>query len=108
MVASFVPVLGTALVWAPVVLYLAFSGGLGRALFLLGVGVLISTTDNLLRIALIGRQMALHPAVLFLGVFGGLATAGPMGLVYGILLAAALTEVTDTYRTEVRGGRSAS
>ena len=101
-VASFVPVLGTALVWAPAVLYLALTDGLGKALLLLGVGIVISTTDNLLRIVLIGRQTTLHPLVLFVAVFGGLATGGPMGLIYGILLAAALTEAIEIYRSEMR------
>lgn len=99
-VASFVPVVGSALVWGPAVLYLATSGAQGAALLLLVFGLVISTSDNVLRVVLIGRQTTLHPLLLFLAVFGGLATAGPMGLFYGLLLAAAGVEATDIYREQ--------
>lgn len=101
-ISSFVPVLGCALVWAPAVVYLALVGGGSRAIVLLAFGIFISTADNFLRLVLIGRQTTLHPLVLFLAVFGGLASFGPMGLVYGMLLAAALVEATEIYRGQLR------
>jgi predicted PurR-regulated permease PerM len=102
-VASFVPVFGTALVWVPAALFLYVTDSPGSAAFLVGVGVVISTTDNLFRLILIGRRATLHPLLLFLGVFGGLAAVGPMGLIYGLLLVSALAEAVQIYREQTVG-----
>lgn len=97
-VCSFIPVVGTALVWGPAALYLLLTGQEATALLLLVIGVVISTTDNLLRVAFLRGRMELHPLLLFLAVFGGLLSAGPMGIVYGLLLTAALVEGIALYR----------
>lgn len=98
--ASFLPVVGSALIWFPMVVYLAANGQGTEAVLLLAVGVFISTTDNVLRLFLIGARTTLHPLILFLAVFAGLAFAGPVGIVYGILLAATLVEAARIRREE--------
>ncbi len=97
-VCSFVPVVGTALVWAPAAVFLLLTGQPGPGLLLLVFGVLIATTDNLLRVAFLRGRVALHPLLLFLAVFGGLLSAGPMGIIYGLLLTAAFVEGIALYR----------
>lgn len=106
--AAFVPFVGTALVWGPAVLYLVVTGHGRTALALLVAGLVISTVDNLVRPLLIhlGVRESFHPVLLFLALLGGLQTMGPMGLIYGPLVAACLVEVVRIYQSEVMPPRS--
>jgi predicted PurR-regulated permease PerM len=101
-VASFIPVIGTALVWGPAVLFLLVNGDGLQATLMLAFGLFISTTDNVLRLLFLGTRMAVHPLILFVSVFGGLTAVGPMGVVYGPLLAACAFEALGIYREHLR------
>jgi predicted PurR-regulated permease PerM len=98
--ASFVPFVGTGLVWGPAAVYLAWTGHYGAMAGMLVVGVLVSLVDNLIRPWVIHGQAAVHPLLVFLGLLGGLRSMGPMGLVYGPLVVACFTETVRIYRDE--------
>jgi len=100
-VSGLVPVVGTALVWLPAAVYLGLNGQGGAAVAMLAVGAVVSTVDNLLKPLIIHGRAAVHPILVFLAVFGGFSSLGPMGLIYGPLLAACLTEVVRIYREEL-------
>ncbi len=86
-VAALIPGIGTALVLAPGVLYLFWTGAMGNALGLLIWGVLaVGLIDNLLGPILVGRSVALHPFLILLSVLGGLAFFGLTGFVLGPLI----------------------
>ena len=96
-VASMVPVVGSALVWAPVCVVLVGAGHVRDAAILAACGAgFISTVDNVLR-PLLARLGAheVHPLVLFLGVVGGISALGPSGLIVGPL---ALSLFVSAYR----------
>lgn len=98
--ASFVPFVGTGLVWAPAALYLGLTGHLGAMLGMLAVGAVVSTVDNLVKPLLIHEQAEVHPVLVFLGLVGGFRSMGTMGLLYGPLLVACLTEAVRIYRSD--------
>jgi predicted PurR-regulated permease PerM len=87
--ASFVPVVGTALVWVPAVLLLAFTGHTGAAIGLtiwcvIGVvGVEHAAKPFILR-ATSGGEM--HTGLLFLALLGGLEVFGILGVILGPLI----------------------
>lgn len=96
-VASMVPVVGSALVWAPICVVLVGAGHVRDAVILAACGAgFISTVDNVLR-PLLARLGAheVHPLVLFLGVVGGISALGPSGLIVGPL---ALSLFVSAYR----------
>lgn len=99
--SGLVPVVGTALVWLPAAIYLLLNGQPGAAVAMLAVGAVVATVDNLIRPLVIHGRAALHPILIFVAVFGGLRSLGPMGLIYGPLLAACLTEAVRIYREEL-------
>lgn len=95
-VASFIPVIGTALVAILAAAFLFLTGHALPAVGLLAWGVAgIGFVDNLLRPHLIGRGTELHPLLVFLAVLGGLAYFGPSGLVLGPLALSLLFALFD-------------
>jgi predicted PurR-regulated permease PerM len=86
-VLSVVPVGGTAFVWGPAALWLLAIGRGGAALFLLIWGLLIvGLADNLLRPLLISGRTEVPTLAIFVGVLGGLAAFGLVGMFVGPLL----------------------
>jgi predicted PurR-regulated permease PerM len=94
-VLSLLPMGGTALVWAPGAIVCWLQGRPGMAVFLAIWGiVIVSTADNVLKPLLISGATQLSTLVVFLGVFGGLAAFGLLGLFIGpMVLAFGLTLV---------------
>ena len=83
---SLLPAGGTAIVWVPAVLALAGMGQSGAALFMLGWGALISVSDNVLRPILVSKQAEVSTLAVFVGVIGGAAAFGGVGLILGPVL----------------------
>jgi predicted PurR-regulated permease PerM len=90
--ASFIPLVGTAVIWVPIALYLGFLGGEPvKAIVLAAYGaIVIGGADNLLRPILLGRHMESHPLLLFFGVLGGIMLFGFAGIVLGPIAVAFL------------------
>lgn len=85
--ASFVPVIGTAIVWIPIVVALAITGSTWSAIGLLAYCiVVVGGVDNILRPLVSKGHMALPNLLVFLTLFGGLQVWGMKGLVLGPLV----------------------
>ena len=81
---ALVPIVGTALVWVPAVLYLAAQADYGHAAFLTAWSVLVvGSVDNFLRPLLISGRAELPTLAVFVGVMGGLSSFGFIGLFVG-------------------------
>jgi predicted PurR-regulated permease PerM len=86
-VLSVLPVGGTAFVWGPAALWLLAVGRAGAATFLLVWGVVIvGVADNLVRPLLISGRAPVPTLAVFVGVLGGLAAFGLVGMFLGPLL----------------------
>jgi len=100
-VLSVVPFGGTALVWAPAVGVLMVQGSYMQAGVLLAFGVVVSSVDNFLKPLLISGRNVLPTLAVFIGVLGGLAAFGLIGLFLGpvvIALVLALIEFAKEKR----------
>jgi predicted PurR-regulated permease PerM len=72
------------LLWIPAVAWLIAEGEIGWAIFLAGWSLLnFGVMESVLRAWLIGRTMELPMLVLLLGILGGLAAFGLLGLLIG-------------------------
>jgi predicted PurR-regulated permease PerM len=86
--ASVVPVVGTALIWVPAVVYLLFQGEVGAGLGLLAwCAVAVSSVDNLVRPHLVGSDTRMPDVLILLSTLGGIAMFGVTGVVIGPVLA---------------------
>ncbi|MCP3164116.1 AI-2E family transporter [Myxococcus qinghaiensis] len=101
---ALVPVGGTALVWGPIGAVLIAVGQVSEGVFLLAWGAfLVGSIDNVIRPRLCGSRMALHPLLVFLSMFGGLAVFGMMGLLVGPLIASIFMAMVRIYRRDFLG-----
>ena len=94
-VLSVVPFGGTALVWVPALVTLLVQGSYAQAVGMLAVGVVVSSVDNFIKPLLISGRSPLPTLAVFIGVLGGLAAFGLIGLFVGpvvIALVLALIE----------------
>jgi predicted PurR-regulated permease PerM len=87
LIAAFIPMVGTALVWVPVAAGIALGGNLPQALLFLALSaVLVSTLDNFIRPILLHDRLKIHPLLIFFSILGGLSLFGFNGLVLGPLI----------------------
>ncbi len=101
---ALVPVGGTALVWGPIGMVLLATNQVNQGIFLLAWGAfLVGSIDNVIRPKLCGARMALHPLLVFLSMFGGLAVFGMMGLLVGPLIASIFMAMVRIYRRDFLG-----
>ncbi|CAM2848605.1 AI-2E family transporter [Vibrio rarus] len=99
--ASFVPVVGTALIWIPTCLYLLLTGDTGWAIFLLIWSVaVVGSIDNILRPLLMQGGAGMNTLMIFFSLLGGLHVFGLIGLIYGPLIFAITMVLFNMYEEE--------
>jgi predicted PurR-regulated permease PerM len=95
---SFIPIGGTALIWAPAAIILVIGGAVLKGIVLVGIGVfVISMVDNLLRPFFISTRTNIHPLLLFFSVLGGVQAFGLIGLFAGPLIATLFLTLVEIY-----------
>lgn len=96
--SALIPGIGTSLVLIPGIAYLFIIGAAAPALGLLVWSVVaVGLVDNLLGPRLMGKGMQLHPLLVLLSVFGGLAFFGPLGVFLGPLSISLLFALLSIY-----------
>lgn len=97
-VLSFIPGIGTALVWVPAAIILAATGepakGIGLGVF---CAVIVGSIDNLLRPILVGRDTEMHELMILFGTLGGIIMFGVVGIIIGPIVAALFVTVWEIY-----------
>ncbi len=98
--ASIIPVVGSPLVWLPVVGGFLFTGSYGKALLLGLWGMLVvGSVDNVLRPFVVRAHDKQHPLLIALGAVGGTYAFGVLGILLGpvvvSLVAALLKEIQE-------------
>ncbi len=98
-VASVIPVVGTAIVYVPVGLFLFLTGSPITAVGLVATSLAASMTgDYVIRPRLLAGQVDLHPLMVFFAVVGGLQLFGILGLILGPLILSFLLSLVAIYR----------
>jgi predicted PurR-regulated permease PerM len=101
-IAGLIPLLGTAIVLIPAILFLFFTGATMSAFGLLIWSVLlVSTIDNLIGPYLIGGKAHLNSFLVLISVLGGLAAFGSVGAIAGPSILAALLGLLELYKSGI-------
>ncbi len=100
-VFAFFPLVGTMIIWVPIVLYLFATGqewsGTGLAIYSL---LVTGNVDYLARITLMKQMGDVHPLITVLGVIVGLNLFGFVGLIFGPLLVSYFIVLVKIYINE--------
>jgi predicted PurR-regulated permease PerM len=95
---SFVPLVGSALIWVPVAISLMVGGHLGKGIVLVIVcAVIVSAVDNVVRPWLISGRAELGGLMVFIGVLGGIEAFGLLGVILGPIIVAMAASVLEVY-----------
>jgi predicted PurR-regulated permease PerM len=104
---SFLPLVGTAFVWAPAAIWLALSGSLTKGIILAAVGLgIMGQVDNVVRPLLLSGKSQLSTVVLIISLMGGVSAFGFIGIVLGPLVAALVTALFESYEESLPSGDS--
>ncbi|MBD9177715.1 MAG: AI-2E family transporter [Odoribacter splanchnicus] len=104
--ATIIPVVGTAIIWIPLVVYLAINGSWGYAIGLAAYCiVIVSNVDNLIRSVLQKKMADTHPLITIFGVVIGLPLFGFMGVIFGPLLLAIFVLCVKIFKAEYLEGK---
>ncbi len=98
LLSSFIPVVGTGLVWVPTVAVLAIQGRMGAAIGVaLWCGLVVTLADNVVKPLVMKNSVAMHTGLLFLALLGGLAAFGLLGIILGPLVVSFVLAVQRIY-----------
>ncbi len=104
--AGLMPIGGTALVWVPATLYLAYASGWSSAIGLVvWCSIALAIIDNFIKPLAMKHGTGLPTIALFLGILGGLEAYGPLGLFAGPAIMSVFAALLRVYRKEYAGGR---
>ncbi len=99
--ASMIPVVGAAIVYVPICIFMIAEGntgpGIGLAIYCL---VVVGLTDNLLRFTLLKKLEDIHPLNTVFGIIMGMNLFGFMGLIFGPILISLTLLLIQVYRNE--------
>ncbi len=97
-IASFIPMVGTSLIWVPISLFIGLTGEIGKAVtFFVLAAFFVSFTDNFLRPMILGERLRIHPLLIFFAIVGGLSIFGFNGLILGPLIVIIFFAAVELY-----------
>lgn len=96
---GFVPIVGSTVVWIPASIYLVLIDRPVAGLFLFLYGaIIVGLVDNIVRPLTVDRGTDLHPAVIIIGVIGGVYVFGAPGLFIGPVFLGTLRAMMEVFR----------
>jgi len=102
-----IPFLGPQLLIAFLALYALAHGDAPAAIAMLVIGypLMSGSADFYFRPKMMGKRVAIHPVLMMIGLFGGLALFGITGVILGPLFAALLVSAYELLIAQLRSGK---
>ncbi|WP_051008676.1 AI-2E family transporter [Bergeyella zoohelcum] len=100
-ITSMIPIVGGAIVFVPVSVFMMMEGDMfGGVGLLVYCMVVVGLTDNILRFTLLKKLEDIHPLNTVFGIIMGMNLFGFMGLVFGPILVSMTVLLMQIYRDE--------
>ncbi|MEJ5301716.1 MAG: AI-2E family transporter [Thermodesulforhabdaceae bacterium] len=100
-VSSLIPVVGTAIVWIPTVIYLIIAGKIKSAVFFaLWSIIVVGSLDNVIRPFFMKGAGEMSTLLIFLSIMGGVQYFGLLGVIYGPLILGSAIVLLYLYEME--------
>jgi len=94
---AFIPFVGGAVVWIPAMIIQFNNGSVGFGIGILFGGLIITYIDMFIKPKVIGEKSAVHPAIILIGLLGGLKLIGLIGIVLGPIILALFITLVKTF-----------
>jgi predicted PurR-regulated permease PerM len=92
------PIIGTAIVWVPVAIFLFVNGSAIPALGIILFGFVSAFLENAVKPTFVAKRTNVHSSIILLGMIGGLFTFGIIGFILGPLILSYLLIILEIYR----------
>lgn len=103
MVLSLIPMIGSSLIWFPAGIIMLAVGNIWQGVFILAFGLgIISVIDNVLRPELVGKDIQMHPLIVFFATLGGIGMFGFLGFILGPVIVALFLALWEIYAVEFK------
>ena len=102
--AGIFPVIGTAIIWVPVTIYLLIAGNTWPAIGVAIFGLISSLLDNFLKPIIVSKRTRMHSSIILISMVGGLFLFGVLGFILGPLIIAYLLIILEIYRNKQTPG----
>ncbi len=94
-----IPVIGPAVIWIPIGIYLVLIGNLTAGIGILIYGIVImSWLSVIIRPFIVSKKTKINSGILFIGMIGGLFVFGVLGLIIGPLVLSYILLIIEIYR----------
>ncbi len=107
-IMGMVPVVGSAPIWVGGALFHLLNGHIVAMIILIVGGIIVSLSDNIVRIYVMKGQSEMHPLLALVSVFGAVNLIGPTGIFLGPVIAAVFVSFLKIVAVEVRREKQAS
>lgn len=98
---ALIPLIGTAIIWFPAVVFLFLNNNLLSAILLLLYGtIIIGLSDNIIRPFMLKGKIKIHPFIIMLSILGGLDVFGFLGIFIGPIIVSLLISVFQLYKLD--------
>ena len=102
--AGIFPIIGTAIIWIPVAIFLFVEGSSVSALGVIFFGLISTFLVNAVKPVFVAQRTNVHSSVILIGMIGGLFFFGILGFILGPLILAYLLIILEIYRNKKSPG----
>lgn len=96
-IIAIIPAIGTPIILIPAGLVMLIMGNFWQGILILIGSAVVSILDNIIRPPLIGKDIQMHPLVVFFSTLGGIILFGISGFIIGPIIAALYISVMSIY-----------
>jgi len=96
-ILAIIPAVGPALILGPAAIIMLILGQVPQGLVLLFGAIVVSLVDNFLRPMFVGKDIEMHPLIVFFATLGGIFLFGVSGFVIGPIIAALYISIMSIY-----------
>jgi predicted PurR-regulated permease PerM len=95
---AFIPIFGIGAIFVPTAVYLFVNGRISAGIFFLVFYIVVTgVTEYVFKPKFVGRQVNIHPLLIFFAIIGGLKLFGILGIIYGPLVVMTFLTLSDIY-----------
>jgi len=100
-IAGVLPVIGPAIIWVPIAIYLLIGGNTFAASGVVMFGILSHIPDYLVRPLFLSKRTQLNAGIASIGMIGGILFFGVLGVILGPLILSYLIIVMDLFKKKI-------